>query len=803
MRFPILPPLAICFVIGIILAYWLPGYKAWWPAIIITIIIIYNIYYNNNPTINLFFLFIFIGYISLQPYVEPSYPKNHVVNFMNDAKWKITGIIDERPQVYPSSTRFILKIESLAQAKIFKKVQGKISVNIRKIIPNLFYGDRVLFFSKIRSCRNFNNPGGFDYKNYMAFKGISGLAYVSGKRLEILAKNSSKSKFKQWIENLRNSIADLIDLTYSRESKNVLKALIIGDKSGISPSTYEAFRRAGAAHLLAISGLHIGIIASIFFFIFRLLLTRFKIILHHAWADKGAAFLSFFPILIYGLIAGMSPSTQRAVIMTSCFLAAFLVERERDSIHTLFIAAIIILIIHPPSLFSISFQLSFSAVFFILYGLNKLSKFTFHKKFIIRFTHKIMVFIFVSLLALIGTLPLTLFYFNETSLISLISNLIFIPVIGFMVVPSGLIGAWILPLNKTVAVSFIQISSFFLERAIEIIHAFSSLSFASMKSITPNFLEIFLYYSFILTIFNLKHKRIARYCMILIIIASFADLIYWTNQRFRHNDLKITVLDVGQGNSALLEFPKGPCMLIDGGGFSGSRFDFGERVVGPFLWRKKIRTVEILVLTHPHSDHLNGLLFIARHFNVKEIWSNKESVKTKYYQEFMNIAQKNEILMPDLKDLKKQRTINGVDLKVIYPPLNFIECKEIVNWRNINNNSLVLKIYFKYHCFLFPGDIMKDAEYELSRTAGNDLKSTLIIAPHHGSKSSSTEIFLEKVKPNWCIISLGWNNRFGFPHACVLKRYKDYGCKVFRTDQNGAVMIETDGKSMKIKPYLN
>ena len=259
---------------------------------------------------------------------------------------------------------------------------------------------------------------------------------------------------------------------------------------------------------------------------------------------------------------------------------------------------------------------------------------------------------------------------------------------------------------------------------------------------------------------------------------------------------------MGKGNSALLEMPGGINFLIDGGGFSdNSIFDVGARVIAPFLWRKKIKTVDTLILSHPDSDHLNGLLYIVENFHVQRVLTNNEAANIKSYQRFMEIIERENIHLPRFMDLPRMQTINGVQLHFLYPPEDFLQRKK-ERWRNPNNNSLVVKAVFGSKSILFPGDIQAMAERELVSMGKNTLQSTVLIAPHHGGRSSSTTEFLDTVKPELVIISSGWKTSYKFPHPSVLKRYKERGCRILRTDCNGAVMMVTDGRSLKIKPAI-
>jgi len=250
-----------------------------------------------------------------------------------------------------------------------------------------------------------------------------------------------------------------------------------------------------------------------------------------------------------------------------------------------------------------------------------------------------------------------------------------------------------------------------------------------------------------------------------------------------------------------VEFPRGPVILIDGGGFSdNSVFDVGARVVAPVLWRKKIMTVDTMVLSHPNSDHLNGLIYIADYFNVKRLWYNGESVDTDGYRDFTAVIAKKKIASPAFRDLTKTHDINGVNVDILYPPKTFLEKVPDENWRDPNNNSLVVKVSMGEVSFLFPGDIEKEAEKELVALKRNALASTILIAPHHGSKTSSTAHFLDAVSPETVIISCARAGRYHFPHPTVLKRYRTRGYQVLSTGSSGAIEIVTDGRKIDIHP---
>ena len=766
----------------------------------------------------------------IHPFIYPEFSSNNVICFAGTDQWDIVGTIDSNPLEYTNRLKFILKVEQLGNRNSTIDTTGKIRVAVYEKHSRLSRGDKISFSGKIKLIHNFNNPGGFDYKRYMAFKNVRATSYARGDRIEIIEKRSERG-LQRVVERKRNDFNDLIDKIENKDAKAILKALLIGKKNEIRLSLREAFYRSGSGHILAISGLHIGIVATVFFIFFSWLLSFSRYLLWEGLVKKTAAVLALVPVFIYGLISGMSPSTQRAVIMTAVFLFTFLAEKEYDITNTLALSAMLILVVFPPSLFSISFQLSFSSVLAIIYCFSKikissiLNKSTFTDKVGTRILHKLLLFlitsVMVSFFAILGTLPIVMFYFNQISLAGVISNIIIIPLIGFIVVPLGLMGLFLSVITFSGALLCIRTASEVLEFAIKIISFIADFPWAAFKTVTPSYIEIGCYYILIWAVLNIVFvkkksenvscsrlskkvpaKNAAIFLCVFAIITIAVDVVYWINKRYWNSNLNITVLDVGHGSCVLLEFPKGYCMLLDGGGFSNNTvFDVGARIVAPFLWQKKIKTVETIVLSHPDSDHLNGLLYIAGHFNVKNVWTNGEFVNTSEYIKFNKIVEEKNIYAPSYKQLVCKHVVNGVTVEMLYPVKDFENKKKKDAWRDLNNNSIVVKVCFGASSFLFPGDIKLYAERELTAIYGERLKSRVLLAPHHGSKTSSSNVFIEKVKPECVIISSGRNARFNLPHPSIVNRYKNKGCKILCTVEHGSVAISTDGDYLSINTF--
>jgi competence protein ComEC len=401
-----------------------------------------------------------------------------------------------------------------------------------------------------------------------------------------------------------------------------------------------------------------------------------------------------------------------------------------------------------------------------------------------------------------------------------VTNCIFVPTIGFGVIPLGLCAVFLQPLSSFLAGGILRCCAFLLEGLLDGVQLFANLPFAAVKTVTPSFIEMGCYYSLCWAFLQAlkthtdqqesgssgrnQSPQTAKRIAILALVVFSVDVGYWTFQRYFLADLRVTIVDVGQGASALLELPGGSTMLIDGGGFSDlSTFDVGAGVVAPFLWRKKIRTVDTVVLSHPNSDHLNGLLFILDHFNVTRVWANGEPSRTDGYKRFLRAVRDNNIRMQPFPRLPREQRLNGVHVKILYPPKYFLCRKEREAWRNINNNSIVIKAKFGSVSFLFTGDITATAEYELVRMAGDSLTSTVLVAPHHGSRTSSTPALLNRVAPEVVAVSSGANNRYGFPHPDVVERFLERNCRILRTDRQGAVRFRTDGKNLDVRTEVN
>jgi competence protein ComEC len=753
-------------------------------------------------------LFCFVGgYLSIQPWLGIALPDNHVSQFAESGRWQIEGVVASHPLHRHGRWQFILSVNRLENPRKVHRVCGLVKVTGRGNFVAVIAGDAVSLEGRIRSIRNFANPGGFDYQRHMAMKAVRARVYARSGSLHCRTRARTHG-FGTTVDGIRQCLADRMETAlsdFSEDTVTLLRLIVLGDRTGLTPELRNAFNRAGVGHILAISGLHVGMVAACLFCAARWILSWFPIVLKHAWAGKGAALIGLLGVAGYGVLAGLSASTQRAMIMAAVFLVRFWVGRRYDWFNALAAAALTIMVIYPPAVLGVSFQLSFAAVLALIAGASAITRPDTGDSPSLRrrICRRMAAYIWISVLAILGTLPLVLHYFNQVSLVGLAANLVAVPLVGMVILPLGLaglagaaMGLWALPAQCW------QAAAMAMDLVRFLVEGLGRWPLAAVQCVTPTGLEIGLYY--LLGMMVLFWRRLPwRTPLVLTVLSvGLLDVGYWTYQRFGRTDVRVTVLDVGQGSANLIQFPGGYTVLVDGGGFSDNRlFDVGMRIVAPVLWRNKIKTLDLVVLSHPNSDHLNGLIYILEHFKVRQVWDNGEIVPTAGCKRWHRLIAEKGIDHPDFSDIPRHQVVRGVQIDILSPPVEFLKRCAFEPWRDENNNSLVLKVHYGSSSILFTGDIGARAEAEMVRNCGTDrLQSTVLIAPHHGSGGSSSNRFVHAVRPEHTVISCGWMNRFGFPHPTVIQRLNASHSRIWVTADCGAVQIVLDGKSHRVNP---
>ncbi|PKL52324.1 MAG: DNA internalization-related competence protein ComEC/Rec2 [Nitrospira bacterium HGW-Nitrospira-1] len=576
----------------------------------------------------------------------------------------------------------------------------------------------------------------------------------------------------------RGSLNRYISGRFNEDSAALISALTTGETSNLSDETRDAFNAAGLAHILSISGTHFGLFSVMLFGLFGFLIKRLPYqylqrLTIYLSPSQAAALLSIPFMIMYLGISGGSIPAVRSFIMINLFLFGLLIGRSGFWLNSLLCAAVVLVVWDPEVISNLSFQLSFIAVLFIGFSLEKkeaveeVSEPEGKRGRIVRYIKNA---VMLSVAASLGTAPLAAYYFHYVSLISPLSNLVVVPIIGFVLVPLSLISsfAYIFSGHYIFAMP-VSVSS---DLSIALVKFFASLPFAALRMPAfPPALCIFFYGGFLLYLVAGRNKK-------LLALSLLPFCVYAVLAASEKKELSVTFVDVGQGDSAVIELPDRKTIVIDTGRTG--------KETAAFLRYLGKRDIDALVLTHCHPDHTGGMEYIMKRFNVKEIWDNGRIL----YPPELDITASH-------RTLERGDTIEaaGCRIETLHPYREFYTLSED-SYSEENSSSLVLKVTGKARSFLFAGDIEEEAEEDIAHL-NKWLQSDVLKVPHHGSRTSAQDNFLDGVSPSIAVISVGRDNSFGHPSQETLEKLA--GIKIFQTDQDGAVKIVENGDDLLVK----
>jgi len=623
------------------------------------------------------------------------------------------------------------------------------------------------------------NFGEFNYELYLAREKIFTYLNIWQER-DILKIGEDNSNFlTSFSLSARDKIKEITKKILPTPYNYLLVGMLLGEKSFLPPDLKEAFTDAGIMHILAVSGLHVGIIA--------MALLAFLNIMR--LPKKFKLFILIFMLIIYASITGYRPSVLRATIMFILLISGKLINRNRNLNISLFFAAFLILLLNPLILYDAGFLLSFVVTFFVI-NLSPIMQELFFKKIVLIGNP-----LAISTAAWVGIFPLSAYFFNKISIISIISNIFIIPLTGVAVI-LGFLAFFIGLASISLAGAIGNINYLVLNLITFIAKSFSLLPFAFVYVAQPSIFIIILYYLIIfltVTIFYQKTPSQKMIKKIIFIILSAILLIIILQILYPTDDLKVTFINVGEGDCILIETSKKINILIDGGGTSQSDFDVGSKIVIPYLRRKGINEIDLLILTHPHLDHLKGLLPVVREFKIGMVLDSGLNSDLPEYIEFISLIQNKGIPYHLAKAGDNFIFNNCLEMFLLNPLNNTVFNSD----SDFNNASIVVKLFYKNATFLFSGDIEEDSEKKLLIWQ-NILQSDILKVGHHGSATSTNIEFLDKVDPSIAVITVG-KNSFGHPSQKVIERLEDRNIKIYRTDENGTVIIKTNGQEYWIK----
>ncbi len=608
---------------------------------------------------------------------------------------------------------------------------------------------------KLKRPQGTLNPGGFDYERWLLQNQIGATGYIRSQPRPVLLQNDTSLINP---DRIRQTIIDSIngmELTHSA----LIQALTVGDRHGLDADQWRLFRRTGTIHLLAISGLHIGLVAG---FTFGLSL-KAAIWVGCRSPQRWAAGLAMLVAFIYALLAGFALPTQRALVMLSVVLTALTWQRQIRVTHGIGLALWTILLLDPLSVLDTGFWLSFLAVIFIGYVFfGRLQRPVWWRALLK-----------LHLVCAFGIAPVLLFLFGQVSLIAPLANGLAVPVISFLVVPLSLIAVLLIGVSEPLAILLLKPVDACLEILSQLLTELAQWPWAVYQMPPPELSTTLLALMGLLLLLAPPGTPVKRLFWVLLL-----PLLFPLPNSLKNGQIRLTLLDVGQGLAAVIETAQ-HVMVFDTGAKYSQQFDLGQAVVIPFLQSQGIHRIHRLVISHSDNDHAGGAESILKSILVEDIL----------------VSQPVHLQQSNLQWCQKGQHWNwdGVTFKVLAP--------EPGQFDGDNNNSCVIKISSPQGSILLTGDIESAVEHWLTDVYAGQLKSEVLVAAHHGSKTSSEETFLKAVNPDVILIPAGYRNRFGFPHAIVLERYQQLGIQWINTATSGAIQVNLTKSGMQLYRY--
>lgn len=788
--------------------------------ILITILIIFQ-FFRRSELVFLMLVPLFLGigcYHAQLRLQAPTHP-NHLYNKISSkTDVVLVGTMATMATFNGKNSQATIVAKSMRiEGSDHQPVAGKILLRLKGVWPHeILPGDTLAIRAELNRPYSYNTPGTFDYARYLAQKDIwiTGFSRSPLFLQKVHGQQSLFHKLRYFGEIVRTKIGSHIDASLTGDQAGVYRAILIGDRTQVSHDTLEAFKGSGVMHILAISGLHMSVIGALLYAFFYWLLSRSEKLLLNFNVRKFAAVSCLPALIFYTQLAGMNTPVVRSVIMSCIVVFALCSDRQKSLAALLSCAALLILIFQPLQLFTVSFQLSFSAIIAILFLIPVLKKLLFNEtsevtnylSLFIWFRRWALAGFLVSLVATFATFPISLYAFNRISLVGPLANLVIEPLICLWSLTLGFLAIPFVFAYPEVSSFLLVIGAKGIQFALYAANLFSSAPFSSLHLPTPPVWLIFITYALMLALILSFIKNKKRFIIPAILALSFSLVlfVYSPVPFFKKNKdtLQISFLDVGQGSATLIEYPSGYRMLIDGGSISTSATSVGERVIAPFLWQKGIRKINAIAITHPDADHYSGIEFIIKNFKPKKLWVRDKHGHDNRYQALLAFAEKDSnvsVILPDEGNFLLTKDQGSLDC--IANIGNWSDDPQLSGSRGKANSGLILKTCSSTFCTLFPGDIVRGYEKALIEEK-YDIKSDVLLSPHHGSITSNSEQFLKAVSPKYLIVSAGRFNKGNFPFEGLEELCERYGIRMLTTAKHGTLVITAFSDSYYITGYM-
>jgi competence protein ComEC len=635
-------------------------------------------------------------------------------------------------------------------------------------LVSLAPGDRVRVRGHIRPYLTASQPGAFDARLFGISRGAHGRIAIGDRASIAVVEEGAESAF--FARLARTLLVRLRELSTPHEAA-LVAALVTGDTSGFEPHELLMYRQAGAGHLLAVSGLQVSLLAALLFLISASLLTLVTPIADRGWSSTIATFVALLAVWAYVLLCGAPPSCVRAALMASAGLVAVLPGRRLRVQDTVSLAGFATLLVAPVAIVDAGFLLSYAAVIGLAVAATELPPEP-------TLVSRLKAVVVSSVGAGIVTLPVSAHLFGEVALGGVVANIVLVPAASLLQVPAIVGGLLGVALSSSFIVEIGAAAAGLLEALVE---GMATLV-GGVRLVEPptGLMSIALTAAALALAIGLARRETGTLAVGFVTVAAVVvgpSLLSTTTTR-------VSFLPVGQGDSAVLEFADGTVMLVDGGGVWDERVDPGIDVVLPYLARRGIDRIDVVVLSHPDPDHLLGLLPVVRTKEVGEIWHSGIGRGHPLVRRLLDEASARNVPVRVARDLMGAHPFGDTVVEVLapHPEDGTLTYREL----SPNDNSLVLRVSRGASSILLAGDVERWGERYLLRDH-SDLRATILKAGHHGSRTSSTEPFVDAVQPAHVMFTTGRGNAFGFPHADVVERYRSRDVCLWDTAVHGRV----------------
>jgi len=678
----------------------------------------------------------------------------------------ITGEVVSLPEIMESGIRFEFQVvEMKSQAGINLDNPGKVRLGWYRQDVTIQPGEHWRLHVRLKRPYGFSNPGGFDYEGWLFQHRLRATGYVRNMEQNVLLHSASPFS----VNYQRYRLRSLINTSHIAEfEKSFLYALGLGDRSKISVKQWRTLTQTGTNHLLAISGLHIGLVAGLFFILGRWLWAFAGPLSLHMSSQRFAALAGLIGALMYAALAGFSIPTQRALIMLSVWMLSLFFNRKYASSDIITISLLAVLVIDPFATMDAGFWLSFIAISIIAYGMTCRVQAN-----ISGWRNVWWKWGRVQYLVAVGLFPLLVLWFQQYPLVGIMANIIAVPYISLIVVPLVLLGIVLLLVAFPVGEFLLQLAGQVLGFLWPFLEYLSSLEFNLWHSASPSTL-VFVAGMIGVLILLMPKGMPARWIGLFWLV----PLLLPHAESPKAGDFWLAQLDVGQGLASVIQ-TRSHALIYDTGDKFSQRFNAADAVIIPFLKHHNNLRPDMLLVSHGDRDHIGGARALLRKYPEMQVLTSVEE----------KIAHANVD-----KCIKGQRwQWDGIDFEILSPT-------DPEDYQG-NNSSCVLKISNEHHSVLLAGDIEQLIESRLIRRLSNKLSAKLLIAPHHGSKTSSSLAFINSVSPEIVVFPVGYRNRFGFPKQDIISRYESRQVKILNTARDGALLFRFEDLQMILSRY--